>query len=333
MTPRHYVNQLANGDAVEEIFLIADRQLRVNRQGNLYLQLALRDRTGTVDARLWNATENLARRFEPGGYVAVRGKVQLHQGAPQVIIATVDPVDPDGVEAAEFLPESPNDIPGLTSRLRHLLMSLGNPSLRALAECFLIDDDFVSRFTAAPAGVSNHHAYRGGLLEHVVTMMSAADRIVDLYPSVDRDLLLCGIFLHDVGKIDELSYGQAFSYTDEGQLIGHLVLGLRLLDEKIERASELTAEPFPRELRLRLEHMILSHHGALEYGSPKLPMTPEAIALHYLDNLDAKVHLFAREIANDPARDSSWTPYNAGLQRRLFKGSRRSEARIAESAE
>lgn len=319
--PRHYVNQLANGDSVEEVFLVADRHLRANRQGNLYLQLALRDRTGTIDARLWNANEELARRFEPGGYFTVRGKVQTHQGALQVIVTTADPVDPGGLDSAEFQAEGPKDVARLTARLRELLMGLNNPSLRALAECFLIDDDFLARFTSAPAGVSNHHAYRGGLLEHVVTMMNVADRIADLYPDVHRDLLITGIFLHDIGKIVELSYDHGFSYTDAGQLVGHLVLGTRLLDEKVRRATELTGEPFPVELHLRLEHMILSHHGSLEFGSPKLPMTPEAIALHYLDNLDAKIHHFTREIRDDPARGASWTPYQANLQRRLFKGS------------
>jgi 3'-5' exoribonuclease len=318
--PRRYVNQLAHGEAVEEVYLVADKQVRANRQGNLYLQVCLRDRTGTIDARLWNVTEELARRFEPGDYLQIKGKVQVHQGALQVILSGAERADPAQIEPSEFLPEGPRDVAKLTARLRQLLLGLDNPHLRALAECFLIDDEFVAKFTTAPAGVSNHHAYRAGLLEHVVTMMNAADRIADLYPEIDRDLLLCGIFLHDVGKIDELSYDYAFSYTDAGQLVGHLVLGVKLLDAKVRKAAELTGEPFPNELRLRLEHMILSHHGALEFGSPKLPMTPEAIALHYLDNLDAKVHHFTREIRDDPARGTSWTPYHAGLQRRLFKG-------------
>jgi 3'-5' exoribonuclease len=323
---RRYVSQLANGEAVEEVYLLAEKQVRANRQGNLYLQLSLRDRTGTIDARLWNVTEEETRRFEAGDYLQIKGKVQVHQGALQVILAAAQAADPSRVEPAEFLPQGPRDVAKLTARLRQLLMDLDNPHLRALAECFLIDDAFLTRYTAAPAGVSNHHAYRAGLLEHVVTMMNAADRIADLYPEIDRDLLMCGIFLHDVGKIDELSYDHTFGYTDAGQLVGHLVLGVKLLDEKVRRATDLTGEPFPTELRLRLEHMIVSHHGALEYGSPKLPMTPEAIALHYLDNLDAKVHHFTREIRDDPGRGSSWTTYHANLQRRLFKGSTAGQA-------
>jgi 3'-5' exoribonuclease len=317
---RRYVNQLANGETVEEVYLVADKQVRANRQGNLYLQLSLRDRTGTIDARLWNVTAEQARRFEPGDYVVAKGKVQVHQGALQVILNHVDPAESSRVEPGEFLPQGPRDVARLTARLRQLLMGLNDPHLKALAECFLIDEAFLAKFTAAPAGVSNHHAYRAGLLEHVVTMMNAAERIAELYPEIDRDLLLMGIFLHDIGKIDELSYEHTFSYTDAGQLVGHLVLGVMLLNEKVARTADLTGEPFPAELRLRLEHMIVSHHGAYEFGSPKLPMTPEAIALHYLDNLDAKIHLFTREIRDDPCRGSSWTPYQASLNRRLFKG-------------
>ena len=150
--------------------------------------------------------------------------------------------------------------------------------------------------------------------------MTAADRISDLYPDLDRDLLLTGIFLHDIGKIDELSYDRAFAYSDEGQLVGHLVMGVEMLRDKVERTADLTGEPFPAELLLRLKHMIVSHHGTHEFGSPKLPMTLEAVALHYLDNLDAKIHAFTREIRDDPCRESSWTPFQQNLGRRLFKG-------------
>lgn len=317
---RRYVNQLVNGEAVDDIFLVADKQLRANRQGNLYLHLDLRDKTGTINARLWNVTEELAGRFDAGDYLAARGKVQVFQGALQLILSHVQVVDAEEVEPAEFLPQPSHDVARLTARLRELLMGLSDPHLRALGECFLIDDAFLARFTAAPAGVRNHHAYRGGLLEHTVTMMTAAERIADLYPELDHDLLRMGIFLHDVGKVDELSYDRSFGYTDEGQLVGHLVQGVVILREKAHQTADLTGEPFPAERLLRLEHMIVSHHGAPEFGSVKQPMTPEAVALHYLDNLDAKLHTYTREIRDDPSRESSWTPYNPNLGRRLFKG-------------
>ena len=258
-------------------------------------------------------SEELARSFEPGDYLRVRGKTQVFQGSLQVILTHIDVLDPNRVEAEDFLPQSSQNVAKLMARLREVLLAMNNPHLRALVECFLIDDEFVRKFTTAPAGIKNHHAYQGGLLEHVVTLLNVADRILDLYPEIDRDLLLTGIFLHDIGKVDELSYDRAFAYTDEGQLVGHLVMGVEMLRDKVERTEKLTGEPFPPELLLRLKHMIVSHHGTYEFGSPKLPMTLEAIALHYLDNLDAKIHAFSREIRDDPSRDSNWTPFQQSL--------------------
>jgi 3'-5' exoribonuclease len=330
---RLYVNQLAHGDSVDEAFLVADKQLRANRQGNLYLHLELRDKTGTVGARLWNATENLARQFEPGDYLHVRGKTQVFQGALQIILTHLEVVASSQIEPEEFLPQSSQNVTKLLARLREVLLAMSNPHLRALVECFLIDDTFVTKFTAAPAGIKNHHAYQGGLIEHVVSLLNVADRIADLYPEIDRDLLLTGIFLHDIGKIDELSYDRAFTYTDQGQLVGHLVMGVEMLREKVERSAELTGDTFPPELLLRLKHMIVSHHGTHEFGSPRLPMTLEAIALHYLDNLDAKVHTFSREIRDDPSKESSWTPFQQSLGRRLFKGTAKADGAGDENPE
>src|SRR5207302_3377041 len=221
---------------------------------------------------------------------------------------------------ADFLPHTEQDVSQLWERLRGTLLRLANPFLRALAECFFMDEDVVRRFCQVPAGVRNHHAYLGGLLEHVVTLMDAAERVLPLYPDLDRDVLLTGIFLHDIGKVRELTYHRVFAYSDEGQLVGHLVIGVEMLNEKMSRVPDLTGEPFPTELLLRLKHMILSHHGTYEFGSPRLPMTPEAIALHYLDNLDAKIHSFTRDIREDRNQASAWTPFNQSLQRRLFKG-------------
>ena len=321
-SPRRYVQQLADGDAVEEVFLVVDKQLRANRQGNRFLQLDLRDRTGSIGARLWNATEQQARSFEPGDFLLVKGKVQLFQGALQMILSHVQRVPPEQVELVDFLPHTEQDVSKLYERLRALLRKVEEPHLQALAQCFLMDEGFVQAFSRAPAGVRNHHAYVGGLLEHVVTMLDAADRIAPLYPELNRDLLLMGVFLHDVGKVRELTYERTFGYSDEGQLVGHLVIGAEMLGVYARRVSDLTGEPFPQELLLRLKHLIVSHHGALEFGSPTLPMTPEAIALHYLDNFDAKLHAFTRDIREDPNAAASWTPFNQALQRRLFKGGR-----------
>jgi 3'-5' exoribonuclease len=320
---RTYVEKLADGDSVEDVFLVNDKQLRANRNGNLYLQLDVGDRTGTMNARMWNAGEPLFRSFDVGDFLHVKGKVQLFQGALQMIVSHLERVDPDkiGLDLADFLPHTSENIAKLEERLRGTLLRLANPHLRALAECFLMDEEFLQAFRRAPAGVRVHHAYVGGLIEHVVTLLDAAERILPAYPQLDRDLLLMGVFLHDVGKVRELTYARTFGYSDEGQLIGHLVIGVEMLSERAARVPDLTGEPFPTELLLRLKHMILSHHGSYEFGSPKLPMTPEAIALHYLDNFDAKVHLFTRDIGDARHQPSAWTPFNQSLQRRLFKGS------------
>jgi 3'-5' exoribonuclease len=317
---RRFIQHLTDGETLDEVFLISEKQLRANRNGNLYIQVELRDRTGAISGRLWNAGEHLFRSFEEGDFLQVKGKVQLFQGALQVILNHIDRIETAKVDLADFLPHTEHEVSKLLERLRAVLLKMSNPHLRALIECFLMDDTFVAGYCKAPAGIRNHHAYLGGLLEHVVQLLDVADRILPLYPELDRDLLLTGIFLHDIGKVRELSYGRVFSYTDEGQLIGHLIIGVEMLNEKAVRVPDLTGEPFPVELLLRLKHMILSHHGTYEFGSPKLPMTPEAVALHYLDNLDAKVHSFTRDIKGDRNQESAWTPYSQSLQRRLFKG-------------
>ncbi len=317
---RRFIQNLSDGETIDEVYLVSEKQLRANRNGNLFLQLEIRDRSGSISARLWNAGEQLFRSFEEGEFLRTKGKVQLFQGALQIILTQIERVRSEEVDINDFLPHTEQDVSRLFDRLRSTMMRLGNPHLRGLAECFLMDEEFVAGFCRAPAGIRNHHAYLGGLLEHVVNMLDVAEQISPLYPEVDRDLLLIGVFLHDVGKVRELSYLRVFNYTDEGQLIGHLVIGVEMVNEKIPLVSDLTGVPFPKELLLRIKHLILSHHGTYEFGSPKLPMTPEAIALHYLDNLDSKVHTFTRDIREDSNQQSAWTPYNQAMQRKLFKG-------------
>ena len=322
---RRFVQDLSDGEAIDDVYLVSEKQLRANRNGNLYLQLELRDRTGAIEARQWNAGEGAFRSFEEGDFLQVRGKVQLFQGSLQIIANHIERVPSEQVELADFLPHTKRDVGQLRQQLLDTLRKLQNQHLRALAECFFMDDELMSNICRAPAGIRNHHAYVGGLLEHVVTLMDAAQRLLPLYPDLDGDLLLMGVFLHDIGKVRELSYHRVFGYTDEGQLIGHLIIGVEMLNQMVAQVPDLTGEPFPIELHLRLKHMILSHHGTYEFGSPKLPMTPEAIALHHLDNLDAKVHTFVRDINEDRNELAAWTPFNQSLQRRLFKGASEDE--------
>jgi 3'-5' exoribonuclease len=317
---RRYVNQFGHQEPVNEVFLASEKQLRPNRNGNLYLQVDLSDRTGSIGARMWNASDALYKSFENGDFVRVEGTTQLFQGAMQLIATRITSVDVKEVNEEDFTPLPAVEVGKLVLRLTEMLRGLGDPHLRTLAECFLLDDQFMAKFTRAPAGVKHHHAYHGGLLEHVVNLMEVAGRVAPCYPQIDRDLLVTGAFLHDMGKIDELSYERDLAYSDEGQLVGHLVMAVSVLEQKVREAERLSGEPIPREKVLRLKHMIVSHHGHYEYGSPKLPMTMEAIALYCLDNLDAQVFFFQQQMQADPNVDSPWTFYNANLGRKLYKG-------------
>jgi 3'-5' exoribonuclease len=321
---------LTDGESIDEVYMVSDKQLRTNRQGNFFLQLELRDRTGSISARLWNANEPQFKSFNEGDFLRIKGKVQLFQGALQILFTQFERVEPGKVVLDDFVPRAEQDINRLYDRFRQLLLKLGDPHLRALAECFLIDDGFVAAFCRSPAGIKNHHAYVGGLLEHVVTMLDLADRVAPLYPELNRDVLMMGVFLHDIGKTRELTCENIFGYTDEGQLVGHIDIGVEMLNDKVARVPDLTGEPFPRELFLRLKHLIVSHHGSYEFGSPRLPMTPEAIALTLLDNLDAKLHSCLRDIREDKNSMSAWTPYNQNTQRRLFKGLREGSEPVAD---
>jgi len=317
---RRYVDQLRDGDTLDDVYLATDKLLKVNRNGNPFIQVDLRDRTGSVQARFWNAGDGIFRSFENGDFLHVDGKAQLFQGTLQVILNSLEKVEAQKVEVADFLPHTEQDVGKLMERLRTHLLRLANPHLRALCQCYLMDDGFMRGFTTCPAGVKLHHAYVGGLLEHVVTMLDIADKLAPLYPAVDRDLVMVGVFLHDTGKIRELSYKRAFGYTDEGQLVGHLAIGLTMLTELAAKVPELTGEPMPREVLLRLQHMILSHHGTLEHGSPRVPMTPEAMLLHAIDTLDTRMHMVIRDLKEDRNNPTAWTPYNANLGRRFYKG-------------
>lgn len=317
---RVFVKELKDGDSVNEIFLLADKQLRANRNANLYLLATLRDRTGIVSGLMWNVAEEMVQNVSAGDYVRVRGKVQLYQGGLQMIMTHIDHVPRSSCDEEDFQVQSQANAAPLLARLKELLTSLRCAQLLTLAQCFLDDEALVTGLCAAPAGVKAHHAYMGGLIEHVVSMSEVADRICVLYPALNRDLLLLGVLLHDLGKVRELTWDPTLAYTDEGQLLGHINIAIEILNEKLVNAASRLGKPLDQEIVLRLKHMILSHHGTREFGSPTVPMTPEAIALHHIDNLDARLHEFTRAIEDDLNADSAWTPFNPRNDRKLFKG-------------
>src|SRR4029079_21836 len=303
---RRYVCQLGHNEQISQVFLASEKQLRPNRNGNLYLQLQLSDRSGAIAARLWNASENDYRAFENGDYAKVRGNTQLFQGNMQLIASTIRRARPDEVDEVDFRVLRSDEIDQMARRLAEILRTIKSPEVRNLAECFLMDANFMAKFMAAPAGMKNHHAYQGGLLEHVVGLMELVLAVAPRYPRLDQDKLLIGAVLHDAAKVEKLSYEGEISHTDEGQLLGDMVMAMTMSDDKVREAERLSGEPFPKHLVLEIKHMVISHHGEYEYGSPKLPMTLEAVALHHLDNLDAKLASFSQLMIDCPNVESNW---------------------------
>ncbi len=317
--PRRYLNELGEREKIKDVFILGDKQLRQNRNGDLYMQMRLSDRSGSCNAMLWNADEHVAHDVSNGDYVEIEGMSQFYNGAIQIIVKRIEPAELGSINEEEFVLVDEEQVGLLTAELTGMLLEMRNVHLRNLARAFLDDGEFMARFSRAPAAVKNHHAYHGGLLAHVVQLMRLCRKVAAEYDELDDDLLLMGAFLHDVGKIDELTYERDLGYSDEGQLIGHLVIGVSILERRVE-ALRAAGEEFPTELALLLKHMIVSHHGKYEFGSPKVPMTLEAIALHYLDDLDAKIQNFRQLMQEDANVTSPWTPYHANLGRKLYKG-------------
>ena len=316
---RCFVNDLADGQSIEQSFRLADKQIRVNRQGGKYLLLKLSDRSGTIVAMLWNAEDSDFDHLQRGGYVECHGRTQVHQGTLQIILTKIAPLSESLVDSSDFDSFDADAADQSFSALTEILGQLRNVYLRGLGKVFLDNETFVAKLRTATAAVSNHHAYQGGLIRHTVDLMQLCQQIGPRYPQLDTELLIFGAFLHDLGKMDEISPGGELSYTDRGQLVGHIVIGVQLLGEMIAAWEQDTDESFPNELRLQLEHLIVSHHGSLEFGSPRLPATLEAVALHHIDNLDAKITSFSSLIESDLSGDENWTTYLPSIGRKLWK--------------
>ena len=290
---------------VVSFFALGSLQLRDRKQGGKYLALTLADRTGQMEARMWEDFEEGLRLCAEGCYVKVRGQISKYQGKYQITLTKLRPAAESEVAPADYMPTTTRDIDAMWASLRGYVQSFRNDDLKALLNAFLDDPQIGPAYRCAPAAKVLHHAWIGGLLEHVVTLLDVCNAAAPFYPEVDRDLLLAGAILHDVGKTRELSWGATFSYTTEGQLVGHISIAMGMLREKIGEFSAAAGRPFPDKLRVLLEHMILSHHGKHEFGSPKLPMTAEAILLSALDDLEAKMQNMRAEFARSAANGRS----------------------------
>jgi len=318
--PRRLITELPQQTQVDQVFLATHKQLRPNRNGQLYLQVELADKSGIITGRLWNASDDDYGAFEDGDYVRVEGHTQLYSGSMQIIISAIERADPRTVDESEFQVLAKNDFVRLEAELGTILGTIRSAPLKALVDEILADASLMDAFKRTPAGVKHHHAYAGGLLDHVVNLLRLADRVAPLYPALDRDLLLAGVLVHDIGKVRELESLQGFSYTDEGQLLGHVLLGLEIVDAKIRAIEARTGQRFAPEAAVRVKHMIASHHGQYEFGSPKLPMTLEAVALHHLDHLDAKMAGTIQLLQNEATAEDGWTQYQQSQGRKFFRG-------------
>jgi len=311
---RTFVEDIKPGEMIEQPFLVQAKQLRTQRNGAFFLDLELADRTGVVPAKCWDATTELFESFAEDDFILVRAQGETYRRRLQLVVLDLKLIDPAEVDPADFLPATKKDVDELAARLSELVEGIENPHLNALLTAFFEDEDFRSQFSQAPAAVSIHHAWLGGLLEHTLAVAELAVALAERYPNLNRDLLVAGAILHDVGKIEQFDYSRSFRYTDAGGLLGHLPIGMRMVEQ---RAAEL--EDFPPDLLDQLSHMILSHHGEYQYGSPVLPATAEAMALHYLDNLDAKLVAFDQALLRDQNPQANWTDWNRIFERRLFK--------------
>jgi 3'-5' exoribonuclease len=317
---RRFIKDMKAGEQIDdEVFLIRSKDLRTTTQGSLYIHAVLTDRTGQMVARAWQATEAMFNALPEGGFIRLKGRVESYKGAQQFIIDAIRSVERAEVNLADFLPTTGKNIDEMWARLVEILGGIKHPALADLIAEFLDDLELMDRFRRAPAAFVMHHAYVGGLLEHTLNLLEVALRVIPLYPKLSLDLVLAGVFLHDIGKAGELSYEANIAYTDQGQLLGHLAMAAMWVEKKADRVAENTGKPFPEPIRWALQHIILSHHGRYEFGSPKLPAIPEAMAIHYLDNLDAKIGMFLAEIedSRDPA--SNWTNFNRALETRVYK--------------
>ena len=312
-----FINEIEAGETIDDIYMVREPILRSTTKGDLYIAMYLSDRTGQLNGRMWQATEAIYKALPKPGFVHLQGRSELYQNNLQIVVNNIGVVDAANVCIDDFLARTDKDTDKMFDEIKNTVARIKNPQLKTLVGRFLADTDLMEKFCKAPGGTALHHNYLGGLLEHTHNMLRIAVAILPFYPKAQSDLVLTGIFLHDMGKTEELSYDMAFSYTDSGQLIGHIVKTVLMVNQK---ADELRAKGTQIEQAVldALEHIILSHHGEYEFGSPKLPATPEAFMVCYIDNLDAKVNQVTIAIENEPG-DSNWTAWKNALQTRLYR--------------
>jgi len=310
---KRFLLDFQEGDAVTQMFLVSRSQLRTASNGSSYIDIELCDKSGKMSGKLWRATKELFDSFKPQDFVQVRGVVEKYRDYRQLRIDSIIPARESAVDAADFMPVTDKPIEPMLKAIKDAIASVESEPLRMLLQAFFNDALFCAKFCSAPAAVTYHHPYIGGLLEHTSSVLEMGLRLLDGRPELDRDLLVTGLILHDIGKIEEFEYDRALRYSDRGKLIGHLVIGSEMIRERAAKIKD-----FPPHLLDLLLHLVLSHHGEYEFGSPRLPVTVEAVAVHHIDNLDAKINAFTqmRKVSADP--EATWSDFSRMFQRELY---------------
>lgn len=316
MSDQPVLRNLKEGDAFQGFLLAQEAAYKVSAKGSEYLELKLADASGDLKAFLWDvrAVEGDMEAVRADAFLRVKGSVTSYNGRLQMKLDKVRAAaDAEVGDLSRFFPLSARPVPEMLAELDGIIASVGDPWIRRLLEVLLVgDSDLRAAFAQAPAAKSMHHVYLGGLLEHTLSVLGMAERACAHYPDLNRDLVVAGALLHDLGKTAELSYGRSFGYTDAGNLLGHIALE----SEWISRAAA-GLPGFPEELRLQILHIVLSHHGRLEFGSPVLPKTPEALLVHYLDDLDGKLEVMFRALKDESG--GAWSPFNRALDRMIYR--------------
>ncbi|HOK65975.1 MAG TPA: HD domain-containing protein [Anaerohalosphaeraceae bacterium] len=312
-----FIKDIQPNQPINDIYVVSQPILRNTTRGDLYIAMFLSDKTGKLNSRMWQATEEIYQQIPPEGYVHIRGKSELYQGALQIVINDIQPVDPSKVNPADYIPRTDKDIAQMYKEMLGILAAIENEPLRNLVSAFVKDTELMKQFCTAPAAMQMHHNYLGGLLEHTLNMLKAAKALFPFYPKIQKDLVIAAVFLHDIAKTQELSYKVSIGYTDQGQLLGHIIQGCQLIAQKADKLAQ-EGKPVPQEILDNLMHIVISHHGLPEFGAVKVPATPEAFMVHYIDNLDAKMNQTTMLIENDPG-EGNWTSYQKSLETKLYR--------------
>jgi 3'-5' exoribonuclease len=309
-----YIKDIRPGEKIYDSFVVTEKNLAFSQKGSPYLNLRLKDRTGEVEGKIWENADEWNKRFRKGDVILIQSRAVSFKNTLQLSIHDVEKLEESDVNPVDYFPAAGRDIEEMFMEMMSYVEDIGTPCLKALLESFLTDETIAMLFKKAPAAKSFHHVYIGGLLEHTLSVVQLLAMVADHYQGVKRDILITGGILHDIGKIYEFSYDRIVDYSDQGRLVGHIVIGVEMLDKKIA-----TIEDFPELLAMELRHLLLSHHGTQEFGSPKRPKTVEALIVHHIDDLDAKINAFQGYIEESEDNESQWTPFHRLLERFIYK--------------